>query len=191
MEKGTNPGFLYQQNTMRDAMLAGVTLNIFNNHSDRVHMANLAQTVNVLQAVILTDKEKMILTPTYHVMEMYKVHQDARRMKVDYAGKHYLFNSEKLPAVSVSASVDSSDVMHISIVNIDAHNEQAVKIKVNGQKITAVKGRILKSGQLQDHNTFNEPEKIKPSAFDGAAVNDGVIEFNIPPFSVIVLQTSR
>ena len=77
VEPGTNPAFLFQQNTMRDAMLAGVTLNIFNNHCDRVRMANLAQMVNVLQAVILTNKEKIILTPTYHVMEMYNVHQDA------------------------------------------------------------------------------------------------------------------
>ena len=87
VEKGTNPGFLYQQNTMRDEMIAGITLNIFNNHSDRVRMANLAQTVNVLQAVILTDKEKMILTPTYHVMEMYKVHQDAQLMNVSFDNK--------------------------------------------------------------------------------------------------------
>ena len=83
VEPGTNPGFLYQQNTMRDAMIAGATLNIFNNHADRVRMANLAQTINVLQAVILTDKEKMILTPTYHVMEMYNVHQDATLLPVD------------------------------------------------------------------------------------------------------------
>src|SRR6185436_1227727 len=108
VEKGTNPGFLYQQNTMRDAMIAGVTLNIFNNHSDRVRMANLAQTVNVLQAVILTDKEKMILTPTYHVMEMYKVHQDAQLMNVSFSNKNYTHNTESLPAVSISASTDSS-----------------------------------------------------------------------------------
>ena len=82
VEPGTNPSFLFQQNTMRDAMLAGVTLNIFNNHCDRVRMANLAQMVNVLQAVILTNKEKIILTPTYHVMEMYNVHQNAMMIPV-------------------------------------------------------------------------------------------------------------
>src|SRR5205807_2558198 len=82
VEPGTNPGFLFQQNTMRDAMIAGVTLNIFNNHCDRVRMANLAQMVNVLQAVILTSGEKILLTPTYHVMEMYNVHQDAKMVPV-------------------------------------------------------------------------------------------------------------
>ncbi|HUQ96808.1 MAG TPA: alpha-L-arabinofuranosidase C-terminal domain-containing protein, partial [Chitinophagaceae bacterium] len=104
VEKGTNPGFLYQQNTMRDAMIAGVTLNIFNNHSDRVRMANLAQAINVLQAVILTDGTKMLRTPTYHVMEMYNVHQDATAVPVTLKSNMYEVGGEKLPAVSASAS---------------------------------------------------------------------------------------
>ena len=115
VEPGTNPGFLYQQNTMRDAMIAGVTLNIFNNHSDRVRMANLAQCVNVLQAVILTDKEKMILTPTYHVMEMYNVHQDAMLLPLNIKTDEYSFGNEKLPSVSGSASKDSTGLTHISL----------------------------------------------------------------------------
>jgi alpha-N-arabinofuranosidase len=188
VEKGTNPGFLYQQNTMRDAMLAGMTLNIFNNHSDRVRMANLAQTVNVLQAVILTDKEKMILTPTYHVMEMYKVHQDAKRMRVDFNSNDYQLNGEKLPAVSISASTDSTGVMHISVVNIDAHNEKQIKINIDGQKNMQATGRILSSPRLQDHNTFDEPDKIAPKEFRDVSVKDGVLEFRIPPFSVIILE---
>src|SRR6476620_7112785 len=98
VEPGTNPGFLYQQNTIRDAMIAGVTLNIFNNHSDRVRMANLAQAINVLQAVILTNEEKMILTPTYHVMEMYNVHQNATLLPLKIKSNDYIINNEKLPA---------------------------------------------------------------------------------------------
>ena len=188
VEKGTNPGFLYQQNTMRDAMIAGITLNIFNNHSDRVRMANLAQTVNVLQAVILTENEKMLLTPTYHVMEMYKVHQDARRMKVDFENKYYSLDGNKLPAISISASVDSTGVIHISAVNIDAHSEQSVRLNVNDLKISGVNGRILKSTRLQDHNTFNEPNKVKPEEFRDASFRNGVIEFKLSPFSVIVLE---
>jgi alpha-N-arabinofuranosidase len=188
VEKGTNPGFLYQQNTMRDAMIAGITLNIFNNHSDRVRMANLAQTVNVLQAVILTDKEKMILTPTYHVMEMYKVHQDAQLMNVSFDNKSYTRNGESLPAISISASKDSSGIMHISAVNIDAQKEQHVKIKVAGMKISQVSGRILKSPRLQDHNTFESPDKVKPVSFTEFTVKDENIEIVIPPFSVIVLE---
>jgi alpha-L-arabinofuranosidase len=187
VEQGTNPGFLYQQNTMRDAMIAGITLNIFNNHSDRVRMANLAQTVNVLQAVILTDKEKMILTPTYHVMEMYKVHHDADLLNVNFNKENYTFNGQSLPAVSVSASADSSGVMHISIANIDAHKDQQMKIKTGLNRISGVTGRILKSARLQDHNTFDDPDKVKPVPFNDLTVRDDNIEFNMPPFSVIVL----
>ena len=106
VEPGTNPSFLFQQNTMRDAMLAGVTLNIFNNHCDRVRMANLAQMVNVLQSVILTNKEKIILTPTYHVMEMYNVHQDAVMIPVTLENIFYTEGNDSLPAISVSASRD-------------------------------------------------------------------------------------
>src|SRR5690606_16205400 len=100
VEPGTNPGFLYQQNTMRDAVIAGMTLNIFNNHAERVRMANLAQTINVLQAVILTEGEKMLLTPTYHVMEMYKVHQDAQLIPLHIKCGDYTFGDEKIPAIS-------------------------------------------------------------------------------------------
>jgi alpha-L-arabinofuranosidase len=192
VEKGTNPGFLYQQNTMRDAMIAGVTLNIFNNYSDRVRMANLAQTVNVLQAVILTDKEKMILTPTYHVMEMYKVHQDAERLNVNYNNKKYSFNGEELPAVSVSASTDSTGAIHISAVNIDAHNAQRISFKVDAsQKIGSIKGRILTSPKLQDHNSFANPDKVKPVEYKGATVKDESIELEIPPFSVLLLEVKK
>jgi alpha-N-arabinofuranosidase len=188
VEKGTNPGFLFQQNTMRDAMIAGVTLNIFNSHSDRVRMANLAQTVNVLQAVILTNKEKMILTPTYHVMEMYKVHQDAQLMNVAFDNRDYTYDGASLPAVSISASKDSSGLIHISAVNIDAHEKQQVNVKLGEKKITNVTGRILKSPRLQDHNTFEEPDKIKPVAFSEVTVVDDGLQFSIPPFSVIVLE---
>ena len=186
VEEGTNPGFLYQQNTMRDAMIAGITLNIFNNNSERVRMANLAQTVNVLQAVILTEKNKMILTPTYHVMEMYKVHQDARKLNVDFDNHEYSLDGEKLPALSVSASTDSTGVTHVSVVNIDAHKSYPVSLQMQ-QTLSKVSARILQSGKLQDHNTFNDPEKVMPKNFP-ASVKKGLIEFTIPAFSVIVLQ---
>jgi alpha-N-arabinofuranosidase len=115
VETGTNPSFLFQQNTMRDAVLAGVTLNIFNNHCDRVRMANLAQIVNVLQSVILTNKQKIILTPTYHVMEMYNVHQDAVLIPVTLQNVFYIEGTDSLPAMSVSASRNHLGVLHISI----------------------------------------------------------------------------
>src|SRR5690606_37293329 len=132
VQPGTNPAFLYQQNTMRDAVLAGATLNIFNNHAERVQMANLAQTVNVLQAVILTDEEKMILTPTYHVMKMYNVHQDAKLLPITVKSNDYTFNGQKLPAISASASTDSLGRTHVSLVNVDARNAQEVSITFFG-----------------------------------------------------------
>ena len=188
VEKGTNPGFLYQQNTMRDAMIAGATLNIFNNHSDRVRMANLAQAINVLQAVILTNKEKMILTPTYHVMEMYNVHQGATLMPLTINNDNYTFGDQKLPAISASASKDSLGLTHISLVNIDPNKPQNITIQVNGLKYTNVTGRILTSNKLQDYNSFENPDKIKPVTFNGAAHKGNTISVKLPPFSVVVLE---
>jgi len=187
VEPGTNPGFLFQQNSMRDAMLAGVTLNIFNNHADRVRGANLAQTVNVLQAVILTNEDKMILTPTYHVMEMYNVHQDARMLPARVTSGDFTFGTQKLPAISASASVDSGGVTHVSVVNIDPKNTQPVSISLDG-KFKTVTGRILSSASIQDHNTFETPEKVKPAVFKGAQLNGNLLTLKVPPFSVIVLE---
>ncbi len=188
VEPGTNPGFLYQQNTMRDAMIAGTTLNIFNNHSERVRMANLAQTINVLQAVILTNEEKMILTPTYHVMEMYNVHQDATYLPVTLKSNDYSVAGEKLPAVSVSASKDKAGLIHISLVNIDLQKAQDVAIDVSSYNLTSVTGRILASSKIQDHNTFENPEKIKPAAFTSASLKANMLTVKLPPFSVVVLE---
>jgi alpha-L-arabinofuranosidase len=188
VEPGTNPGFLYQQNTMRDAMIAGMTLNIFNNHADRVRMANLAQTINVLQAVILTNEEKMLLTPTYHVMEMYNVHQDAKLLPVSVKSNDYTFGNEKLPAVSASASVDQNNVTHISLVNIDSKNPQTVALDLFGGKYKSVSGRILTSAKLQDFNSFESPDKVKPTTFKDAQLNGNTLNVKLPPFSVVVLE---
>jgi alpha-L-arabinofuranosidase len=187
VEPGTNPGFLYQQNTIRDAMIAGVTLNVFNNHSDRVRMANLAQTVNVLQAVILTNKEKMIITPTYHVMEMYNVHQDATMLPIQLTTNDYVFGAEKLPAVSVSASKNAAGVTHISLVNIDASKEQTISIDLRGTKYSSVTGRVLTSKKLQDYNSFEEPGKIQPAIFSNSKLVGNSLQVQLPAHSVVVL----
>jgi alpha-N-arabinofuranosidase len=187
-EPGTNGAFLYQQNTMRDAMIAGITLNIFNNHCDRVRIANLAQCINVLQAVILTNKEKMILTPTYHVMEMYNVHQNALLLPVTVNSSDYTLGDQKLKAVSASASKDRNGVVHISLVNIDSRQAQKVNIALGSLGLKTVTGRILQSAHLQDHNTFENPDKVKPVAFNGASLKGGSLELTIPAFSVIVLE---
>ncbi|MCG7856597.1 alpha-N-arabinofuranosidase [Flavihumibacter sp.] len=187
-DPGTNPGFLQQQNTMRDAMIAGVTLNIFNNHADRVRMANLAQTINVLQAVILTNKEKILLTPTFHVMEMYNVHQDATMIPLDFASPTYIAGKDTMNAVSVSASKNKAGVTHISLVNIDPSNAREINIGIDGLSVKSVKGRILSSARLQDHNSFQQPEKVKPATYNGASLKGKQINLKIAPASVVVLE---
>ena len=187
VEPGTNNAFLHQQSTMRDAMIAGLTLNIFNNHCDRVRMANLAQMVNVLQSVILTKEEKLILTPTYHVMEMYNVHQDALMIPLTLTSNDYVQGDKKLKAVSASASKDKSGTIHISLVNIDAQKEQEVNIDLGNMSARAVTGRMLHSDKIQDHNTFENPDKVKPTVFNGASLNGNNLSVKMPPFSVLVL----
>lgn len=188
VEEGTNPGFLYQQNTMRDAMIAGMNLNIFNNHADRVKMANLAQTINVLQAVILTKEEKMILTPTYHVMKMYNVHQDAQLLPLEFESPQYNFNGESLPAVNASASRNNEGIAHVSLVNIDSKMPHTVSIDLSALNIKKLSGSILKSGALQDHNSFENPDKIRPSEYKDFELKKGIATLVLPPFSVVVLE---
>jgi alpha-L-arabinofuranosidase len=188
VEPGTNPGFLFQQNTMRDALIASTTLNTFNNHADRVRMANLAQAINVLQAVILTNDEKIILTPTYHVMEMFNVHQNAKLVPISLHSSDYILGKDKLPAVSASASIDKNGTTHLSLSNIDAKNTQEISIDFSGIKYKTVNGRILTSSKLQDFNSFESPNKIKPSEFKEAKLKEGMLSVTIPPFSVIILE---
>jgi alpha-N-arabinofuranosidase len=173
---------------MRDAVLAGSTLNIFNNHADRVKMANLAQCVNVLQAVILTDKAKMITTPTYHVMKMYSVHQDAKLLPISFTSPNYTFNGETLPAVSASASKDKNGAVHISLVNVDAKNKNKIEIDVKDLGVKNFTGMVITSAKLQDYNSFETPDKIVPTVFKGFENKKGKLEITIPPFSVVVLE---
>jgi len=187
VEEGTNPGFLYQQNTMRDAMIAGTTLNIFNNHSDRVRMANLAQTVNVLQAVILTKGDKMLLTPTYHVMHLYKVHQDAKLLPIKLTSPEYKFGNETLPAISASASVKDGKT-HISLVNIHAKDKITTEVNLEALNLKDFTAKILVSPKLQDHNTFENPNAITPKEFKDFKLKKGVLTVTLPPFSVVVFE---
>ena len=188
VEPGTNGAFLYQQNTMRDAMIAGTTLNIFNNHCDRVKMANLAQVINVLQAVILTEGNKMILTPTYHVMEMYTVHHEATLLPVELKSNNYTMGAEKLPAVSVSASKDKQGSVHISLVNIDARQANEVSVSLKDLPANTISGRALTAATLQAHNTFDKPATVAPTNFNAFKRTNDNLTVTIPPFSVVVLE---
>lgn len=187
VEQGTNPAFLFQQNTMRDAMIAGVTLNIFNNHCDRVRMANLAQTVNVLQAVILTKDETMVLTPTYHVFDMYSVHQGSALLPVTFESPAAIVGTDTLPALSISAS-RNQDGMHCSLVNIDPDNAQDVRLSIRNGTFRAPRGRILAANHIQDHNSFDTPERVKPAPFSGFVKEGDTLSVKLPPCSVVLLE---
>lgn len=187
VEPGTNPGFLYQQNTIRDALVAGIHLNIFNQHCDRVQMANMAQLVNVLQAVILTEGEKMILTPTYHVFNMYKVHQDADLLSVSVDCDAYRYEDSEIPQVSVSASVDADDKIHISLCNLNPSEGAGVECAIRGGAYSTVQGSILTAPVMNAHNTFEEPAYVAPRAFPDALLQGDTLNVSMPPMSVIVL----
>ncbi|OKP98051.1 alpha-N-arabinofuranosidase [Paenibacillus sp. P46E] len=186
-EPGTNPGFLYQQNTLRDGLVAGIHLNIFQNHSKRVQMANIAQMVNVLQALILTEGDKMLLTPTYHVFEMYKVHQDNELLEVAFESPVYSMGGESLPQVSVSASRDAAGKIYISLCNISHADSASLSIEMIGTMAGSVSGQILTHSDLNAHNTFEAPETVGTAPFTVAAMKDGVLDCQLPPASVVVL----
>jgi alpha-L-arabinofuranosidase len=188
VEPGTNPGFLYQQNTLRDALVAAVNLNIFNNHADRVKMANIAQLVNVLQAVILTKKEKMVLTPTYYVFRMYKVHQNATLIPVTLTCRDYKNGDASIPSINVSASKDASGKIHITITNLDPNAVNPVNIDLGAIKNALVSGEIITSKEINDYNDFDVAPKVIPSKFSDFKFADGKLQVNMPSKSVVALE---
>jgi len=188
VEPGTNPGFLYQQNTMRDALVAAVNLNIFHKHCDRVQMANIAQTINVLQAVILTEGSEMVLTPTYHVFNMYKVHQDAELLALNIETSEYKCEDESIPQVTATASVDSEGKIHISLCNLSPNEVADVKCDIRGSKKTKVTGTILVSDEMNAHNTFEEKGKVVLKPFDRAAIQNDELIVSLPAMSVVTLE---
>lgn len=187
VEPGTNPGHLFQQNTLRDAMVAAVTFNIFNKYTERIKMANIAQMVNVLQAMILTKEDKMLLTPTYHVFDMYKVHQDATYLPLDITGDEKTVRNRPLPMITASASQKDGNI-HISLTNADLNKPREVHIDLSSVKIKSVNGRILTSGNIQDHNTFENSKKVSPSQFSEFKTNGGKITVKLPAKSIVVLE---
>ena len=188
-EPGTNRQFLYQQNSMRDALIAASTLNIFNNHSDRVRMANLAQTINVLQALVLTDKEKILLTPTYYVFKMFKANHDSKLLKTTTISCDYKCGNEGIPEVNVSASLDKDGKIHATLVNLHPNKAVATDVVLNGMKIKQIKGEVLTSQLYTDYNSFDKPTKISVASFDKFKKDgDNVITVKMPPLSVVALE---
>ena len=183
VEPGTNPGFLYQQNTMRDAIIASVNLNIFNNHSDRVVMANIAQCINVLQSVILTEGERMVKTPTYHVFDMYKEHQDA--MLAD----SFIDDKSGLPDISQSVSVKDGK-MHITISNASLTEDKEINAEISGFDFNKVSAEIL-TEDVHAHNTFDIPNKVEVKTFTDVKMSENTLKFTLPPCSVVAIEIKK
>jgi alpha-N-arabinofuranosidase len=188
VEPGTNPGFLYQQNTLRDALVAGINLNIFNNHCDRVKVANIAQMINVLQAVILTKDDKIVLTPTYYVFDLYKVHQDATLLPLDFEAADYVYGNQKIPAINISASKDKEGKIHVTLCNLDPNNSNPVAADLRGAKVSKISGQILTASELSAYNSFEMPGKVKPVGFREAKLTANGFEVKLPAKSVVALE---
>lgn len=187
VEPGTNPGFLYQQNTLRDALLCATTMNIFHKHSDRVRMANIAQMVNVLQAIVLTKDDKMVLTPTYHIYNMYKVHHDATNLPIELLSPSYTVGTRSLQAMNVSASKDANGVIHVSIVNLDPKNAIETSCKLGQITAKSVSGQIVTAKELATYNSFEKPNEVVMADFKGGKIKDGTLSLTIPAKSVVTI----
>jgi len=187
VEPGTNPGFLYQQNTLRDALVAGINLNIFNTHADRVKMANIAQTVNVLQSVILTKDDQMVLTPTYYVFKMYSVHQDATLVPVNIKCENYEFDGQSIPAVNASAST-KDNVLSITFCNLNPEKPVSVDCTFTGQDFTSASGQIITGKNMNDYNDFGKDETVTLKSFDVKKPKNGKLTLDLPSKSVVLVQ---
>ncbi|MCP5542884.1 MAG: alpha-N-arabinofuranosidase [Akkermansiaceae bacterium] len=186
---GTPSGFLEQQNTLRDALVAALNFHIFHDHAERVTMANIAQTVNVLQAMILTDGPKFALTPTYWVFEMYKVHQGGTVLPVDVEASAYQMGDRKIPRVSATATRKGKDgPVHLSLVNTHPSEDVSLTCSLGTLSAKSVSGRILTAPELNSMNTFDAPESVKPVAFDGASIADSKLTLTLPAKSIVVLE---
>ncbi|ALS30137.1 alpha-N-arabinofuranosidase [Paenibacillus sp. 32O-W] len=191
VEPGTNPGFLYQQNTMRDALVAGLNFHIFHRHCGRVRMANIAQTVNVLQAMLLTEGAQLVKTPTYHVFEMFKHHQDAELLPLRLDSEEYRYGDAAIPQISASASKRTDGTIDISLCNTRPDSAAEVELALRGLPEgarTEAVGRLLTADAMQAHNTFERPDAVAPKPFDGiGTVRNGVLRIELPPMSVASL----
>jgi alpha-N-arabinofuranosidase len=185
---GTHPGFLRQQNSLRDALAAAVTLNIFAAHADRVTMANIAQTVNVLQAMILTDGPRMVLTPTYHVFRLYRPFQDAQWLPLDLAAPEISLGTIHLPALSASAVRAKDGGIAVALVNIDPDHGHSLTIRLEGALALGVEGEILTAKRLESINDFDQPEAVRPARFNGARLNGDLLGVELPPHCMVMLR---
>ncbi|MBP5262805.1 MAG: alpha-N-arabinofuranosidase, partial [Lachnospiraceae bacterium] len=190
VEPGTNPGFLYQQNSIRDALVAGINLNLFNKHCDRVKMANIAQMVNVLQAVILTEGKKMVKTPTWHVFNLYKVHQDNDLVESTLIGNEDVgIGNLKAQKMTESVSMDAKGKLYITMTNMSLDAPEAMEVTFGSSKVKSVKAQIV-TGKMDAHNTFRTPNKVQGTEYEGVTVTKEGLSFELPARSVVLLEVT-
>ena len=195
-EPGTINGHLYQQNTMRDAFVAALSLNVFHKYTDRIKMANIAQIANVLQSMILTKDDKMVLTPSYYVFQMYNVHQDATYLPIEVQCENKQVRARMgqdgeqrtLPMLGATASKAQDGAVHISLSNVDLENSNEVTVDLSGLGMKSVAGRILTCKAITDKNTFEQPDAVKPADFKGAKLKNGKLTVKMPPMSIVALE---
>jgi alpha-N-arabinofuranosidase len=185
---GSDPGFLQQQNSLRDAIVAALNINIFARHADRVRMTNIAQMINVLQAMILTDKDKMVLTPTYHVFDMYVPFQDATLVPLSFNAGTYSHGEVKLPRVDAIAARDSAGKLWMAVTNLDPNHAVRVETAIAGETVRWARGRVLTAPRFDAVNSFTAPDTVSPKAFTGRASGKNNIALDIPAKSVVVVQ---
>ena len=191
-EPGTIAGHLYQQNSLRDAMVAALMLNVFHKYTDRVRMCNIAQVVNVLQSMILTDQKgtgHMVLTPTYHVFEMYRPFQEATFLPTTLTtGSVNTIEGKPVPLLSASAARTKDGDIVVALANTSLTEQQTLDITLEGVKAKSVEGRILTSKDAQDYNSFENPSVVAPRAFKDASLKNGVLSVKLPAKSIVVVR---
>lgn len=188
VEPDTNPAFLYQQNTIRDAIVAAMHFHIFHDYADRIHMANIAQTVNVLQAMILTDGPRMLRTPTYWVFEMYKVHQGGTYLPVEVESGEYTVGERSVPRVTATATKDpESGAVHFSLLNTHPEEASSVSVSLEGLDVSSASGRILTGNAIDAHNSFEDPDRVSPVSYEDFSLSNGTLELTLPSKSIVVL----
>jgi alpha-N-arabinofuranosidase len=186
-EPGREPRFLYQQNTLRDAIVAALNFNVFAHHADRVRLAAIAQMVNVLQAMILTKGPQMIRTPTYHVFKMYDSFQDATYLPTELSTPQYAQGTASVPAISLSAARTASGLIAVALVNLDPNKSIPVSIAISGANLSQVSGTLLTAATMDARNTFENPDAVHPVPFKGATIAGHDLALNVPAKSIIVL----
>lgn len=185
----TEPGFLYQQNSMRDALIAAVTFNIFHEHAERVQMANIAQTVNVLQAMILTKEDRMIKTPTYYIFSMYKVHQDATFIPFTLSSEEYKIGDEAFPALTATASKDKDGKINLSVCNLNPNKPIEVNVDISTGQVRNVNvASVLTAPAFNSINDFDNPNTVAPAKFSDYKILSDKLKVQLPPHSIVCIE---